>query len=72
MMFLFGALGCMDDVRYDQKHLPLPPRENGTEVAAVVEAKHVRNGCPSNNPCHGFTCRGIFTCVDLWMLAECR
>lgn len=64
--------GCMDDVRYDQKHLPLPPRENGTEVAAVVDAKHVRNGCPSNNPCLGFTCRAPFICADLWMLAECR
>uniref|UniRef100_T1J0L7 Neural-cadherin n=1 Tax=Strigamia maritima TaxID=126957 RepID=T1J0L7_STRMM len=64
--------GCMDDIRYDQKHLPLPPRENGTEVAAVVDYKHVRSGCPSNNPCVGFTCPMPFVCVDLWMLAECR
>lgn len=61
--------GCMNDIRLDQKYLPM---ENGSENAAVVEWRNLVDGCPSNDPCHGVICQPPFICVDLWRLHECR
>ena len=69
MCLCLNVTGCMNDIRLDQRYLPM---ENGSENAAVVEAKFLIDGCPSNKACHGILCQRPFVCVDLWMMHECR
>jgi len=65
------AKGCMDDVRLEGKHLPLPPALNGTQWGQATMARNLEKNCPSNNPCANVICPTPFVCVDLWMEYEC-
>ena len=48
--------GCMDDIRLEGKHLPLPPALNGTQWGQATMARNLRRNCPSNNPCANVIC----------------
>merc|ERR1712223_1963601 len=63
--------GCMDDIRLEGKHLPLPPSLNGTQWGQATMARNLQRNCPSNNPCANVICPNPFVCVDLWMEYEC-
>ena len=63
--------GCMDDIRLEGKHLPLPPALNGTQWGQATMARNLKRNCPSNNPCANVICPNPFVCVDLWMEYEC-
>merc|ERR1712223_1231112 len=63
--------GCMDDIRLEGKHLPLPPALNGTQWGQATMARNLQRNCPSNNPCANVICPNPFVCVDLWMEYEC-
>ncbi|XP_071744986.1 neural-cadherin isoform X6 [Lepeophtheirus salmonis] len=65
------AKGCMDDIRLEGKHLPLPPALNGTQWGQATMARNLQRNCPSNNPCANVICPKPFVCVDLWMEYEC-
>ena len=48
--------GCMDDIRLEGKHLPLPPALNGTQWGQATMARNLQRNCPSNNPCANVIC----------------
>ncbi|TDG42601.1 hypothetical protein AWZ03_010975 [Drosophila navojoa] len=62
---------CLDDIRLDGKHLPLPPAMNGTQWGQATMARNVERNCPSNRPCSNVICPDPFDCVDLWNEYEC-
>jgi len=59
-------LGCLDDIRLEGKHLPLPPAMNGTQWGQATMARNLERNCPSNKPCSNVHCPDPFECVDLW------
>ncbi|XP_047118591.1 neural-cadherin-like [Schistocerca piceifrons] len=63
--------GCLDDIRLEGKHLPLPPAMNGTQWGQATMARNLERNCPSNNPCANVLCPDPFECVDLWNDYEC-
>ncbi|XP_044750155.1 neural-cadherin isoform X5 [Coccinella septempunctata] len=63
--------GCLDDIRLEGKHLPLPPAMNGTQWGQATMARNLERGCPSNKPCANVICPDPFECVDLWNDYEC-
>lgn len=64
-------LGCLDDIRLEGKHLPLPPAMNGTQWGQATMARNLERNCPSNKPCANVICPDPFECVDLWNEYEC-
>uniref|UniRef100_A0A1B0FLR7 Neural-cadherin 2 n=1 Tax=Glossina morsitans morsitans TaxID=37546 RepID=A0A1B0FLR7_GLOMM len=62
---------CLDDIRLDGKHLPLPPSMNGTQWGQATMARNLERNCPSNRPCSNIICPDPFDCVDLWNEYEC-
>lgn len=63
--------GCLDDIRLEGKHLPLPPAMNGTQWGQATMARNLDRNCPSNKPCANVICPDPFECVDLWNEYEC-
>lgn len=63
--------GCLDDIRLEGKHLPLPPAMNGTQWGQATMARNLERGCASNSPCINVICPEPFECVDLWNEYEC-
>ncbi|KAJ4431420.1 hypothetical protein ANN_20017, partial [Periplaneta americana] len=63
--------GCLDDIRLEGKHLPLPPAMNGTQWGQATMARNLERHCPSNKPCANVICSDPFECVDLWNEYEC-
>ncbi|XP_065164456.1 neural-cadherin isoform X4 [Atheta coriaria] len=63
--------GCLDDIRLEGKHLPLPPAMNGTQWGQATMARNLEKNCPSNKPCANVICPEPFECVDLWNDYEC-
>nr|CAH7741799.1 unnamed protein product [Callosobruchus chinensis] len=63
--------GCLDDIRLEGKHLPLPPAMNGTQWGQATMARNLERNCPSNKPCANVICPDPFECVDLWNDYEC-
>ncbi|XP_044743242.1 neural-cadherin isoform X2 [Chrysoperla carnea] len=63
--------GCLDDIRLEGKHLPLPPAMNGTQWGQATMARNLDRFCPSNKPCANVLCPEPFECVDLWNEYEC-
>ncbi|XP_066147632.1 neural-cadherin isoform X5 [Euwallacea fornicatus] len=63
--------GCLDDIRLEGKHLPLPPAMNGTQWGQATMARNLDRGCASNKPCANVICPEPFECVDLWNDYEC-
>ncbi|CAG7819551.1 unnamed protein product [Allacma fusca] len=63
--------GCLDDIRLEGKHLPLPPALNGTQWGQATMFKNLVQNCPSNKPCANVICPPPFECVDLWNEYEC-
>ncbi|XP_046999043.1 neural-cadherin-like [Schistocerca americana] len=63
--------GCLDDIRLEGKHLPLPPAMNGTQWGQATMARNLERNCPSNKPCANVICPDPFECVDLWNEYEC-
>ena len=39
------AKGCMDDIRLEGKHLPLPPALNGTQWGQATMARNLQRNC---------------------------
>jgi hypothetical protein len=68
--FFWGA-GCLDDIRLEGKHLPLPPAMNGTQWGQATMARNLERNCPSNKPCANVICPEPFECMDLWNDYEC-
>ncbi|KAB7494699.1 Neural-cadherin [Armadillidium nasatum] len=64
-------LGCLDDIRLEGKHLPLPPGLNGTQWGQATMFRHLQRNCISHDQCINVTCAAPFTCKDLWMRHEC-
>ncbi|XP_037905049.1 neural-cadherin isoform X5 [Hermetia illucens] len=62
---------CLDDIRLEGKHLPLPPAMNGTQWGQATINKNLERNCPSNKPCSNVICPDPFECVDLWNEYEC-
>ncbi|XP_035905492.1 neural-cadherin isoform X2 [Anopheles stephensi] len=62
---------CLDDIRLEGKHLPLPPAMNGTQWGQATMARNLERNCPSNKPCANVICPDPFECVDLWNEYEC-
>ncbi|XP_046410179.1 neural-cadherin isoform X2 [Neodiprion virginianus] len=63
--------GCLDDIRLEGKHLPLPPAMNGTQWGQATMARNLEKHCPSNKPCANVICQGQLECVDLWNEYDC-
>nr|CAD7575823.1 unnamed protein product [Timema californicum] len=63
--------GCLDDIRLDGKHLPLPPAMNGTQWGQATMARNLQRNCPSNKPCMNVICPEPFECVDSLNDYEC-
>ncbi|XP_043276745.1 neural-cadherin isoform X3 [Venturia canescens] len=63
--------GCLDDIRLEGKHLPLPPAMNGTQWGQATMARNLERNCPSNKTCLHVTCPEPFECTDLWNEHEC-
>lgn len=63
--------GCLDDIRLEGKHLPLPPAMNGTQWGQATMARNLERYCPSNKPCSNVICPDPFECVDLWNEYDC-
>ncbi|XP_064079326.1 neural-cadherin-like isoform X1 [Macrobrachium nipponense] len=64
-------LGCLDDIRLEGKHLPLPPGLNGTQWGQATMFRNLVKNCISQDQCVNVTCLAPFTCKDLWMRHEC-
>ncbi|XP_076032082.1 neural cadherin isoform X3 [Oratosquilla oratoria] len=64
-------LGCLDDIRLEGKHLPLPPGLNGTQWGQATMFRNLIKHCLSRDQCINVTCLAPFTCKDLWMRHEC-
>ncbi|KAL0123656.1 hypothetical protein PUN28_005875 [Cardiocondyla obscurior] len=63
--------GCLDDIRLEGKHLPLPPAMNGTQWGQATMARNLDRNCPSNKPCANVICQDPFECIDLWNEYDC-
>ncbi|XP_077285553.1 cadherin-N2 [Arctopsyche grandis] len=63
--------GCIDDIRFEGKHLPLPPAMNGSQWGQATMARNLDKGCASHSPCISVNCPEPFECVDLWNEYEC-
>ncbi|XP_076224094.1 neural-cadherin isoform X3 [Nomia melanderi] len=63
--------GCLDDIRLEGKHLPLPPAMNGTQWGQATMARNLERNCPSNKPCVNVICADPYECIDLWNEYEC-
>ncbi|XP_066596420.1 LOW QUALITY PROTEIN: neural-cadherin-like [Prorops nasuta] len=63
--------GCLDDIRLEGKHLPLPPAMNGTQWGQATMARNLERMCPSNKPCANVICAEPFECIDLWNEHDC-
>ncbi|XP_063984429.1 neural-cadherin isoform X1 [Diachasmimorpha longicaudata] len=63
--------GCLDDIRLEGKHLPLPPAMNGTQWGQATMARNLERMCPSNKPCANVLCPDPFECIDLWNEHAC-
>ncbi|XP_047366877.1 neural-cadherin isoform X7 [Vespa velutina] len=63
--------GCLDDIRLEGKHLPLPPAMNGTPWGQATMARNLERNCPSNKPCANVICPEPFECIDLWNEYDC-
>ncbi|XP_035701024.1 neural-cadherin isoform X3 [Folsomia candida] len=63
--------GCIDDIRLEGKHLPLPTALNGTQWGQATNWRNLSPNCPSNKPCANVICPPPFECVDLWNEYEC-
>jgi len=63
--------GCLDDIRLEGKHLPLPTALNGTQWGQATGWRNLSPNCPSNKPCANVICPPPFECVDLWNEYEC-
>lgn len=63
--------GCLDDIRLEGKHLPLPPAMNGTQWGQATMARNLERNCPSNKPCANVICPEPFECIDLWNEYDC-
>ncbi|XP_025153787.1 neural-cadherin isoform X1 [Harpegnathos saltator] len=63
--------GCLDDIRLEGKHLPLPPAMNGTQWGQATMARNLERNCPSNKPCANVICQDPFECIDLWNEYDC-
>ncbi|XP_043475146.1 neural-cadherin isoform X3 [Leptopilina heterotoma] len=63
--------GCLDDIRLEGKHLPLPPAMNGTQWGQATMARNLDRHCPSNKPCANVICPDPFECIDLWNEYDC-
>lgn len=63
--------GCIDDIRFEGKHLPLPPAMNGSQWGQATMARNLERGCSSHSPCISVSCPDPFECVDLWNEYEC-
>ncbi|XP_015602417.1 neural-cadherin isoform X3 [Cephus cinctus] len=63
--------GCLDDLRLEGKHLPLPPAMNGTQWGQATMARNLDRNCPSNKPCANVICPEPFECIDLWNEYDC-
>ncbi|XP_076297147.1 neural-cadherin isoform X1 [Lasioglossum baleicum] len=63
--------GCLDDIRLEGKHLPLPPAMNGTQWGQATMARNLERNCPSNKPCANVICADPYECIDLWNEYEC-
>ncbi|XP_070157595.1 neural-cadherin isoform X1 [Polyergus mexicanus] len=63
--------GCLDDIRLEGKHLPLPPAMNGTQWGQATMARNLERNCPSNKPCANVICQDPFECMDLWNEYDC-
>ncbi|XP_017766893.1 PREDICTED: neural-cadherin isoform X1 [Eufriesea mexicana] len=63
--------GCLDDIRLEGKHLPLPPAMNGTQWGQATMARNLERNCPSNKACANVICKEPFECIDLWNDFEC-
>ncbi|XP_014204908.2 neural-cadherin-like [Copidosoma floridanum] len=63
--------GCLDDIRLEGKHLPLPPAMNGTQWGQATMARNLDKNCPSNKPCANVICPEPFECIDLWNEYDC-
>jgi len=68
---LIKILGCLDDIRLEGKHLPLPPAMNGTQWGQATMARNLERNCPSNKPCANVICQDPFECIDLWNEYDC-
>lgn len=63
--------GCIDDIRFEGKSLPLPPYNNVTKWAQAPVAHNVEQNCLSNKSCVNIECPEPFQCVDLWNDYSC-
>ena len=66
-----SEIGCLDDIRLEGKHLPLPPAMNGTQWGQATMARNLERNCPSNKPCANVICPEPFECIDLWNEYDC-
>ncbi|XP_076257873.1 neural-cadherin-like [Rhynchophorus ferrugineus] len=64
--------GCLDDIRLNSKHLPLPPATNGTQWGQATVSKNIDRRCTSRTSCTRTTCPEPFICIDLWNAHDCR
>ncbi|XP_076032740.1 neural-cadherin-like isoform X2 [Oratosquilla oratoria] len=62
---------CIDDVRIDDRPLPIPPAENGTQWGQVTMWENVQRDCQAADACGNLTCGPPFTCTDIWKQAVC-
>ncbi|XP_049790107.1 neural-cadherin-like [Schistocerca nitens] len=63
--------GCIDDIRFDGRSLPLPPSVNGTQWAQATLAQNMERNCLSNTSCDDIICPEPFKCQDVWNKYEC-
>lgn len=68
---IYFIVGCIDDIRLEGKHLPLPTALNGTQWGQATNWRNLAPNCPSNKPCANVICPPPFECVDLWNEYEC-
>ncbi|XP_037129929.1 neural-cadherin [Syngnathus acus] len=62
--------GCMRDVRFNGRALPLDGRSSG-DLVSVLERRGVTLGCFSD-ACRAQPCPESLRCVDLWRKHQCR
>jgi hypothetical protein len=69
---LLDTVGCIDDIRLEGKHLPLPTALNGTQWGQATNYRNLSPNCPSNKPCANVICPPPFECVDRWNDYDCE
>ncbi|XP_045132549.1 putative neural-cadherin 2 [Portunus trituberculatus] len=64
---------CIDDVRVNGRHLPLPPAANGTSWGQVTTARNLTQGCVTPDPCINATCSPPLSCsaASTWDQPAC-